>query len=138
MQYVMAIDPGFSGAVALYDSTAHALTIDDVPVQEGYHDRKGSLHLRKLTEILDRNGTLADVCVVERVAAMPRQGVSSAFRFGYVAGAIDGIAVALGKELVKWTPMQWKATRRPETGRRPRGAQDAGARACHRHLPRAC
>jgi crossover junction endodeoxyribonuclease RuvC len=34
--------------------------------------------------------------VIEQVTAMPKQGVTSMFRFGYSSGGIYGAVVALG------------------------------------------
>jgi crossover junction endodeoxyribonuclease RuvC len=39
---------------------------------------------------------------------MPRQGVSSSFRFGQAFGAIEGVLGALGVSLSYVTPATWK------------------------------
>ena len=46
--------------------------------------------------------------VVENVHAMPKQGVSSTFRFGVAVGIIHGVAGALRLPLTLVTPTQWK------------------------------
>lgn len=104
--FVMAVDPGLTGALALYDSTTHALQVEDMPTTAGLR-KKLTLDLQSLLGAVDRFATFADVCVVEQVGGIPKQG--GQFRFGYVAGAIDMAAVAAGKELVKWGAAQWKA-----------------------------
>ena len=47
--------------------------------------------------------------VVEDVHSMPKQGVSSVFKFGMGTGIIHGVAGALRLPLTLVTPNQWKA-----------------------------
>ena len=51
--------------------------------------------------------------VVENVHAMPKQGVSSTFKFGMGVGIIHGVAGALRLPLTLVTPTQWKSLPRP-------------------------
>ena len=46
--------------------------------------------------------------VVEKVNAMPGQGVTSMFNFGQTFGAIKGICAALGLPIFFVTPSKWK------------------------------
>jgi len=48
------------------------------------------------------------LCVVERVGAMPGQGVASTFRFGRGAGVVDGVLGALGAPFQYVAPGVWK------------------------------
>lgn len=50
----------------------------------------------------------ATVAVVERVGAMPGQGVSSTFAFGRAYGTILGVLAAAGVPVVLITPAVWK------------------------------
>jgi crossover junction endodeoxyribonuclease RuvC len=48
------------------------------------------------------------LAIVERVASMPKQGVSSTFKFGTAYGAIIGILAALEIRTALVTPQVWK------------------------------
>jgi len=52
--------------------------------------------------------TRPDRVVIEQVSAMPKQGVSSTFRFGYAAGAIYGVVAALDLPRNFVTPQRWQ------------------------------
>ena len=53
---------------------------------------------------------LCDVAIVEQVGVMPRQGISSAFSFGWSTGAAVTAAAAScqSEEVVRVTPAKWK------------------------------
>jgi len=46
--------------------------------------------------------------IVEHVGAMPGQGVTSSFNFGFTAGAIQGVVTALGFPIRTVHPQVWK------------------------------
>lgn len=45
---------------------------------------------------------------IEKVGAMPKQGVNSMFSFGHSAGVAEGVARALGLSVVMISPADWK------------------------------
>ena len=99
---ILGIDPGINGAFArIYKDD---VSVHDLPTAgEGKHRIIATAVLaHQLKEIAP---TFA---VMERVHAMPRQGVSSSFRFGQAFGAIEGVLGALGVSLSYVTPAQWK------------------------------
>jgi crossover junction endodeoxyribonuclease RuvC len=49
-----------------------------------------------------------DLAVVEKVGAMPKQGVSSTFKFGAAYGSILGILAALKIRTILVSPTVWK------------------------------
>ena len=55
-----------------------------------------------------RNGSI--VCAVEKVGAMPGQGVTSMFNFGKSAGYIEGVLTALKVPYQLVPPQKWKKT----------------------------
>jgi hypothetical protein len=56
---------------------------------------------------LDLNGI--DMGVIERVGSMPRQGVSSTFKFGETLGFVHAILLGKGRVPIHWpTPATWK------------------------------
>ena len=101
--YILGIDPGLSGAMALLSIDDGALlTICDTPTVGK------TLNVYGVGSWLDAHSHQIKHAVVEEVHAMPGQGVSSMFKFGFVTGAIHG---ALGAMLIPITtvpPSTWK------------------------------
>lgn len=48
------------------------------------------------------------VAVIEKVHALPREGVTSSFNFGYINGLLTMAATIYFDEVVFVTPMKWK------------------------------
>lgn len=113
MPIIVGIDPGASGAIALLDAVDKNYEVADMPLAAVTPAKKGrkkpaaSVDGRRLAKML--RGLPADtVVVIEKVGAMPGQGVTSMFNFGNSAGVARGVCEALGFELVFVTPQQWK------------------------------
>jgi crossover junction endodeoxyribonuclease RuvC len=100
---IIGIDPGINGAFACIYKDA-SVSVHDLPTAgDGKHRIIATAVLaHQLKEIAP---TFA---VIERVHAMPNQGVSSSFRFGQAFGAIEGVLGALGVSLSYVTPATWK------------------------------
>ena len=49
-----------------------------------------------------------DISVIEKVHAMPRQGVTSSFQFGRSYGAIEGLCQILSSRIDYVAPVVWK------------------------------
>jgi len=107
MTHVIGIDPGLSGGIAVLSPAGELVRLDDLPV---IRDGKlswidgGRLHSFLIDSLYGRPAR----AIVERVGAMPRQGISSAFHFGMGFGSVLSILQArhLSVELV--TPATWK------------------------------
>lgn len=67
---------------------------------------------------------------IERVNAMPRQGVTSTFRFGFATGAVADIITALGIPTTWVLPRDWQAFHRI------RGGDDAARQRATQLFPR--
>ena len=107
----IGIDPGVSGALGVVHGDFGAFVdTDDMPVMIDGKTKRVNPHV--LTALLwSYFGTFPDAkatIVIERVGAMPGQGVSSMFNFGHSAGILEGVAAALGVPVVLVTPGQWK------------------------------
>ena len=63
--------------------------------------------LRDLWTLLDSLKYDVDLAFIEKVSAMPKQGVSSTFKFGYSAGALEMALVAAGIPYRFVTPVKW-------------------------------
>jgi crossover junction endodeoxyribonuclease RuvC len=106
MNYVIGIDPGISGAIAVFkDGKLHNLF--DMPTVEIASGKTIKRHISAahLCEYLTRYEY--DHAVVEKVGAMPGQGVSSMFNFGRSAGLIEGCIVAKNIPHTYVTPAAW-------------------------------
>lgn len=101
MTRVLGLDPGQSGAIALYD-TAHpaAITVADMPVVGGAVDAV------ELSRIIRE--CAPDLVVVEAVHSMPKQGVASSFKFGTSYGIALGVVGALHLTHRLVAPTVWK------------------------------
>jgi len=103
----LGVDPGLTGALALLDSDGMPEFVADLPV---IRDRSlawidGGALQSMLLEVLHGRPCRA---VVERVSAMPRQGVASVFTFGVGLGSILGTLQTLRLPLEFVTPATWK------------------------------
>jgi crossover junction endodeoxyribonuclease RuvC len=104
---ILAIDPGLSGAFCLYDSKLDAvLSVADLPIVED--KKKRHLDLATISTLIDFHATKIERAVIEEPAAMPKQGVSSMFRFGFVCGALQGIVAANFIPVRLVSPAKWK------------------------------
>lgn len=101
MSIVMGIDPGLSGAVAFYFPMVPArISVDDIPLAGG------EINVHELSRLIRiHRPTLA---VIERVSAMPGQGVVSMFNFGRAYGDVRGAIAAMDVPLHFVTPQKWK------------------------------
>jgi hypothetical protein len=95
------IDPGLSGAIAFYFPVApDRVAAEDMPVVAGEVD------CATLARRIVQMGPA--VAIVERVGAMPGQGVSSTFKFGASYGAVRGVLAALQIQTHVVSPAVWK------------------------------
>jgi crossover junction endodeoxyribonuclease RuvC len=100
MTIVMGIDPGISGAVAFYFPMVNRIAVDDVPVAGGEINTHELARLMRIHQ--------PSLAVIEKVSAMPGQGVTSMFNFGRSYGDVRGVIGALGVPLHLVTPQKWK------------------------------
>ena len=107
MTVIVGIDPGFSGAVAFYKSETHWLEVYDMPVLKNAKG-KTVLNLHELHSLLTPEGDEPHTAVIEQVAAMRGQGVSSMFRFGETYGATQMAVAAHAMPIHYVTPAKWK------------------------------
>ena len=99
---ILGVDPGISGAIAFYFPNNHdRIATEDMPIAAGDVDA-----VSLANRLMIMAPTLA---IVERVNAMPGQGVSSMFRFGRSFGTAIGVIGALKVPLMFVAPSKWKA-----------------------------
>lgn len=115
--FILGIDPGLSGALAVYDPTTRNLiaAIDmplHKPASKTATKSKSEIDVTALCFFLETHITALRLACIELVHAMPGQGVVSMFRFGQALGIIEG---ALGMFLLpteKVSPGVWKSIMR--------------------------
>ncbi len=103
----IGIDPGITGAAAVLEADGAFRTLFDLPV---IRDRSLAwIDGASLTSALitAKDGQPARV-IIERVSAMPGQGVSSSFAFGMTFGSILATVQTLQMALEFVTPASWK------------------------------
>ena len=99
MTFFAGIDPGQGGALAIVSSDMQEAFVWDFP---GSIEAAGDL-LRSV--MLDHHPALTSI---EKVGAMPKQGVTSTFTFGQNYGAWLGALASLQMAHILVTPGKWQ------------------------------
>jgi crossover junction endodeoxyribonuclease RuvC len=107
MLLLLGIDPGLRGALAALDSAGTVVGTWPMPVAGGEVHAAGLADLLRSLRCLDSHQDIGRVCL-EKVAAMPKQGVASTFRFGTGWGMVRGVCAALAIPLTLVSPPLWK------------------------------
>lgn len=95
MKTYIGIDPGKSGALAILHEDGHIETYTfDAAVYANVLD-----HVSKNTD---------PICCLEKVGAMPGQGVVSMFNFGHNLGFIEGVLITARVPYQLVPPQTWK------------------------------
>lgn len=112
MTSFLGIDPGLSGALALYAPAGNVLDVLDMPVLslERNGKSKKEIDLYLLARHLDdwTSRYLIQLAVIEKVGSMPGQGVSSMFAFGQAYGIVQMAVASCFIPLTRVTPQKWK------------------------------
>lgn len=108
----IGIDPGLDGAVAWIDDRSAGVTVADTPVLTYHQGRKVRREymfstMRQLLEDMTDRG-VPQLATLERVGAMPGQGVASMFAMGHGLGVWKGLLAGLGIPFQLVTPVVWK------------------------------
>ncbi len=106
---IIGIDPGLSGAIAIFKDNK-VLNLYDMPVMSEGKKNKRQLNSALLVNLIKENIVSKEEVsvVVEQVNAMPGQGVTSMFNFGQTFGAIKGVCAALDLPIFFVRPSKWK------------------------------
>ena len=110
MQYIIGIDPGASGAIAILDGSGKLVRGFDMPIIEvkvgkAIKRRVAPYFLQDELQLYAIEGARA---VVEQVGAMPGQGVSSMFAFGEAFGLVKGVLAGMKITTATVIPGRWK------------------------------
>ena len=107
MSRVIGVDPGASGAIALVvDGVLHQVV--DMPTVTVTRNaaQKRQVSPAGVADII--RSMKPDTAIVEKVGAMPGQGVSSMFSFGRSVGILEGALAALQVPATLITPQAWQ------------------------------
>jgi len=103
----IGIDPGQTGGLACVSSDGALLWAISMPAISGEVDAVSLANI--LAHIIENEAKHHPIKVaIEQVHSMPRQGVSSSFKFGKNFGIAIGVVAALQLPLHRITPQQWK------------------------------
>jgi len=119
MSFIIGVDPGAAGAIAIIESTGKLVHVFDMPSVEvvvgGKAKRRVSPEM--LAAELRLYADQGAVAYVEQVGAMPGQGVSSMFAFGQAFGIVLGVMAGLAIPCQTVTPAKWKKDMKLNTGK---------------------
>lgn len=108
---IIGIDPGLTGGIAFMNRRGLLLDVSDMPVMakgKGTSRVKMQINPAGIREIVEIYEPEPMVAYLERVSAMPDQGVASVFSMGDTFGAIRATFATLGIPVEIITPQLWK------------------------------
>jgi Holliday junction resolvasome RuvABC endonuclease subunit len=110
MTLTLGIDPGLSGALALYDPTTDTLVIHDVPTFQLKRNgkMKADVDLCSLAALADDLSRNYPQVYIEQVWARQGESPSSSFAFGKVYGCLLMAVAACKVRLEHVTSAKWK------------------------------
>lgn len=97
----IGIDPGKTGGICILDDNGKVLTLAAMPINGD------ELDVQAICRLISCPASV-EACAIERVGAMPGQGLSSTFRFGFGTGMLHGIIRTLGIPLEVASPQVWQ------------------------------
>ena len=119
MSFIIGVDPGAAGAIAILESTGKLVHVFDMPAVEVVTGGKAKRRVspEMLAAELRLYSDQGAVAYVEQVGAMPGQGVSSMFAFGQAFGIVLGVMAGLAIPCQTVTPAKWKKDMKLNTGK---------------------
>lgn len=108
--FIVGIDPGLTGAIGFLRDGVF-VAVEDMPtVAKGSGSVKNEVSPSGLKQLLYKHTQPEETVVIalERVNAMPGQGVSSVFSLGDSFGCARSTAALMGSELHYVSPVTWK------------------------------
>ena len=108
---IIGIDPGITGSICFFDDGKIIDVVEMPNMAEGKKNKRQVNGAQIYQEIYKRIKNLEkkDIkVVIEQVAAMPGQGVTSMFNFGQSFGVLKGICAAMQIPMYFVRPAKWK------------------------------
>ncbi len=115
----MGIDPGAFGAIAILDKDSRELVVIDMPTIKVKRGPRvvNQVDAHMLADALRGHVTADTSALIEKVHAMPGQGVSSMFSFGRAAGIVEGVLAGLSVPFQLIPPATWTKSMRTFGGK---------------------
>lgn len=109
----IGVDPGLSGALAFYDPALDEIDVHDTPIMQIDRNgkKKNEIDVWGYASLVDERAkgqTILRLAVVEKVGAMPKQGVTSSFTFGVTWGIALGVLGAHFIRVERVVPQRWQ------------------------------
>ena len=108
---IIGIDPGITGSICFFEDGKIIDVVEMPNMAEGKKNKRQVNGAQIYHEISKRIKNLEkkDIkVVIEQVAAMPGQGVTSMFNFGQSFGVLKGICAAMQIPMYFVRPAKWK------------------------------
>ena len=109
---IMGIDPGLTGGVVILNDQT-VIFKSPMPIIKSSKTVSGKTKTKTLLDpvglrelFLEWSG-MVDMVMLEKVHAMPKQGISSTFTFGRVFGTLEGMLTALEYPVTMVSPQTW-------------------------------
>lgn len=109
--YVLGIDPGITGGIALVDHNKERVLAMDVPtflIDIKGKKRRNAIDIDALVEMLRDFQGCIDLVVMEEVHPMPTNGSIACFRLGETFGVLQGVLAAHKMPVHLVSPQKWK------------------------------
>jgi len=127
---ILGIDPGLSGALAFYNTQTGDVTVVDMSTVEVIRNGKKKNEVSPQLLSDEIVNWPVDKAFVERVGAMPGQGVTSVFSFGRSVGIVEGILASFDIPTTIVPPVTW------QKGVNLRGGKDGSRERAMQLFPR--
>ena len=108
---IIGIDPGISGAICFFENGKILEVIEMPNMPEGKKNKRQVNGAQISNEIIKRTKNIEKKnikVIIEQVAAMPGQGVTSMFNFGQSFGVLKGVCSAMQLPMYFVRPTKWK------------------------------
>lgn len=117
-EYCIGIDPGAKGAIAIVDRRSGLVDVIDMPTVEVKigNAMKHRVSPEAIASEL-RMFAPTSLAFIERVGAMPGQGVTSMFAFGEAYGLVRGVLAGMSIPCTTVTPAVWVKAMRVAAGK---------------------
>lgn len=105
--FILGIDPGFKGALALLNLHDSSIVFEEMPLTKVLG--RNEIDPYELAHFVGANSQDIIIAAIEDVGARPKQGLSSTFRFGYGAGILIGVCASFKIPCMRIKPQVWKS-----------------------------
>jgi crossover junction endodeoxyribonuclease RuvC len=117
--YILGVDPGFKGALALYDPIKKiCISIKDMPLMMRPNQKRNELDLQTLADFVGIYSRDIKLAAIEKVSAMTYQdkhgeirgqGAAASFEFGRATGIVQGVVASYALPTILVAPASWKS-----------------------------